>query len=47
MFEQSVVDARVMAQRPWTLVVSFAGQALVIGLAVLLALVLVIVLMTK
>jgi protein TonB len=34
-FEQSVVDARVMAQRPWTLVVSFAGQAMVIGLAVL------------
>jgi protein TonB len=35
MFEQRLVDARVMAQRPWTLVVSFAGQALVIGLAVL------------
>ena len=34
MFEQSLVDARVMAQRPWTLAVSLAGQTAMVGMAI-------------
>jgi len=38
MFEQSVVEARVLAARPWTLVVSLAGQSLLISTAIVLPL---------
>ena len=39
MFEQSVVEARALAARPWTLAVSLAGQGFLISAAVLVPLV--------
>ena len=38
MFEQSVLEARSLAARPWTLAVSLAGQSLLISTAIVLPL---------
>ena len=39
MFEQSVLEARGLAARPWTLAASLTGQMALIGVAILLPLV--------
>ena len=38
MFEQSVVEARALTARPWTLAVSVLGQAVLVTAAVVLPL---------